>query len=92
MPRFEVDWIKPQGDIAYQNLTLIHMVIQKILNIYNSEFKKYITEHCVKLLVGCMKSQGVIVLRVLDIESRKTRKNQTKLNMFGQSPNVILSV
>ena len=32
MPRFEVDWIETQGEKTHQYLTLIHIVIQKILN------------------------------------------------------------
>ena len=32
VPRFEVDWIKSQGEIAHQNLTLMHIEIQTILN------------------------------------------------------------
>ena len=27
VPMFEVDWIKTQGEIVYQNLTFIHIVI-----------------------------------------------------------------
>ena len=34
-----------------------------------------------KLQVDCMKTQGDISLRILDIENRRTSKNQTKLNM-----------
>ena len=42
-----------------------------------------------KLRVDCMKTKGEIAHRFLDIGNRKTRKNETKLNMFGYSPNII---
>ena len=48
----------------------------------------YSRNFVLKLQVDCMKTQGEIALRYLDIENRQSRKNQTKLNMFGHSPNL----
>ena len=80
MPRFEVDWIKTQGEIAHLNLTLINIVTQKILNksgrITENSFKKrhIITLQYIRIVVPRFEvdwMENEIGLRNLDTEECK---------------------
>ena len=79
VPRFEVDRMKTQGEIAPQNFRLIHIVIQKFRNSFNKNTACSLT--VLKLQVHSMKTQGEIALRCLDIENRKKRE-RTKQNLI----------